>query len=59
MHGKGIFTWPDKKQYNGEYVDDKKEGYGEFYWPDKKSYKGYWKNGVQNGEGILTNADGT
>jgi len=24
MDGKGIFTWPDGRQYLGEYIDDKK-----------------------------------
>jgi len=30
MHGKGYFTWPDGKNYVGDYLDDKKHGYGEF-----------------------------
>lgn len=46
MHGKGLFAWPDGKVYNGEYINDKKEGYGEFKWPDGKIYKGAWKDGV-------------
>jgi len=33
------------RKYNGNYVNDKKEGYGEFYWPDGRIYKGYWKDG--------------
>ncbi|MFS8160219.1 MAG: hypothetical protein ACMG6E_08440 [Candidatus Roizmanbacteria bacterium] len=24
MHGKGIFTWPDGRKYEGEYIEDKK-----------------------------------
>ena len=46
MHGRGVFTWSDGKIYDGEYVDDKKEGYGVFKWPDGKLYKGMWKDGV-------------
>jgi hypothetical protein len=34
MEGSGLFTWPDGRRYDGEYVDDKKEGEGSFYWPD-------------------------
>jgi len=34
MHGRGVFTWPDGRKYEGEYVEDKKEGQGVFYWPD-------------------------
>jgi hypothetical protein len=45
MHGKGVFKWPDGKNYDGEYVDDKKEGYGEFTWSDGRKYRGQWKNG--------------
>jgi len=26
MEGHGVFTWPDGRRYEGEYVDDKKEG---------------------------------
>jgi len=32
MHGKGLFTWPDNRKYDGEYKEDKKEGYGIFEW---------------------------
>jgi hypothetical protein len=56
MDGKGVFIWPDGRKYEGEYKDDKKEGYGEFEWDGGKKYKGYWKNGKQHGEGILYNS---
>jgi len=26
MEGYGVFTWPDGRKYEGEYIDDKKEG---------------------------------
>lgn len=51
MHGKGVFIWPDGRKYEGEYKNDKKEGYGEFEWNDGRKYKGKWINGKQNGEG--------
>ena len=51
MEGKGIFTWPDGRRYEGEYRNDKKEGFGTFYWNDGKIYKGNWKKGKQCGEG--------
>ena len=53
MQGKGIFTWPDGRKYEGEFINDKKEGYGTFYWPDGKIYKGNWKDGQQDGEGEI------
>ena len=32
MEGRGVFTWPDGKRYEGEYKNDKKSGYGKFFW---------------------------
>jgi hypothetical protein len=46
MEGLGIFTWPDGRKYDGEYVNDLKEGYGIFDWPSGKRYEGYWSKGV-------------
>ena len=40
MHGRGIFTWLDGRLYNGEYFQDKKQGFGEFSWPDGRKYTG-------------------
>ena len=45
MEGSGVFTWPDGRKYDGEYIDDKKEGNGIFFWPDGSKYEGGWKNG--------------
>jgi len=56
MDGKGVFTWKDGRKYEGEYKNDKKEGYGEFNWPNGKVYKGMWKDGKQDGDGTLLNS---
>ena len=45
MHGKGILKFPDGRQYNGDYVNDKKEGIGIFIWSDGRKYAGNWKDG--------------
>ena len=45
MHGQGHYKWPDGRKYEGQYVDDKKEGYGVYTYPDGRCYKGMWKNG--------------
>lgn len=57
MHGKGVFKWSDGRRYEGNYVDDKKEGHGVFEWyffnlltiylnrPDGRKYIGNWVNG--------------
>ena len=36
LHGKGIYSWPDGRQYEGDFVDDKKQGYGSYTWADGK-----------------------
>lgn len=45
MHGKGVFTWSDGRRYEGEYIEDKKQGHGVFFWPDGRKYIGDWYNG--------------
>ncbi len=55
MNGRGTFKWPDKRIYEGEYLEDKKHGYGIFSWPDGRKYKGYWQNGKQHGKGDFYN----
>ena len=44
LHGRGYFTWPDGRKYEGQFVDDKKQGYGVYIWPDGKSKLGYLIN---------------
>jgi hypothetical protein len=58
MNGKGKCVWPDGRTYDGEYVDDKKDGYGVYTWPNNKQYRGYWKNGKQHGVGELVSEFG-
>ena len=52
MHGKGVFKWRDNSEYEGSYVEGRKEGYGKFIYPSGKIYKGFWKEGKQDGTGI-------
>ena len=51
MHGRGIFTWSDGRKYEGEYIDDKKEGHGIFTWPDGRQYDGNWQQTSEDDEG--------
>ena len=44
----------DGRQYQGEYLNDKKHGFGVFEWSDDKVYTGYWANGKQHGPGTYT-----
>ena len=45
MEGHGVFTWPDGRNYEGDYKNDKKDGKGIFYWPDGRKYEGGWLTG--------------
>ena len=47
MNGKGTFTWPDKRRFEGYYKNGKKHGKGIFYWPDGNKCEGEWDNGEQ------------
>ena len=58
MHGEGVFSWKDGREYRGNYVRDKKEGYGIFKWSDGRTYEGGWVNGKQHGRATYTNAKG-
>jgi hypothetical protein len=53
MHGEGVFSWPDGKQYSGNYVNDLKQGFGVFEWPGDKRYEGEWLAGKQHGIGVF------
>lgn len=45
MNGRGIYKWPDGRIYEGDYVDDKKEGQGILISASGKKYDGAWKSG--------------
>ena len=36
----GISAWDDGSISEGEFNDDKRQGYDEFKWPDGRGYKG-------------------
>ena len=40
MHGNGILTLKDGRKYEGEFINDKKEGHGIFTWTDGRKYDG-------------------
>lgn len=45
MHGYGVLIWRDGKKYEGQFVNDKREGKGTFSWSDGRQYIGEWKGG--------------
>jgi len=51
MNGKGHLKWPDGREYDGSFLDDKRHGEGTFTWKDGRQYTGNWKEGKQHGLG--------
>ena len=40
--GKGKFIWSKNEFYEGEFKENKIEGYGVYHWEDGSKYKGEW-----------------
>ena len=51
MAGVGIYIYADGVRYDGQYHNDKKEGYGLYVWTDGRSYEGWLYKGKQHGLG--------
>jgi hypothetical protein len=56
-HGKGIKTWPSGDRYEGDFVDDRKEGLGRYLWGPRtasagENYSGAYLNDQRHGEGV-------
>ena len=45
-------------KYEGDFVNDKFQGYGKFIDKDGNYYIGYWMNNLKHGKGILFNKNG-
>ena len=45
MQGIGIYIYADGVRYDGQYLNDKKEGFGLYYWTDGRKYVGWWHLG--------------
>jgi len=58
MHGRGRYEWADGRIYDGEYIDDLKDGEGTFHWADGRRFHGQWKDGKQHGVGVFRAAHG-
>ena len=49
MHGNGVWNDRNGSSYEGEWVDNLKEGLGVFRWPDGSRYEGNYKGGKRYG----------
>lgn len=56
--GHGMLTWPDGRQYVGQFSDDEFHGTALMVWPDGRQYRGQYCQGQKHGEGVLTWRDG-
>mmetsp|Transcript_19619 Transcript_19619/g.27377 ORF Transcript_19619/g.27377 Transcript_19619/m.27377 type:complete len:906 (+) Transcript_19619:95-2812(+) len=52
VSGIGVRLYKDKKKYQGNFLNNKREGYGVLYDTDGKiEYDGFWKNDKRDGAG--------
>ena len=58
IEGQGSVTYPDGRQYVGEFKDGKENGQGTFTWTDGDKYVGEWKDGKRTGQGTFTSSGG-
>ena len=51
---KGILYYPNGNIiYEGEWINDYREGNGKYILEDGQYYIGHWKNDLRNGKGIV------
>lgn len=56
--GKGTMKYDAGAVYEGDFVNDKYEGYGKYTWEDSDVYEGEWKDGERNGKGTFRSGEG-
>jgi hypothetical protein len=49
----GVYQWSDGRKYDGEWKNNKMEGYGVFTWPDGRKYEGQYIDDKKEGHGIF------
>eukprot|EP01050_Picozoa_sp_SAG11_P001882 SAG11_NODE_88_length_17244_cov_17.187460_6_plen_117_part_00 len=59
MHGRGSLAMLNGDRYEGEWMNDSKEGYGVHGYSDNSKYEGNWKDDKQHGKGTLVTSDGS
>lgn len=56
--GKGLYVYPNKDKYEGDFKMDKRWGYGIYFFEDGHVYQGNWEDDQENGQGSLTISSG-
>lgn len=59
MEGIGVYTVPNICNYNGDFSQNKANGYGVLKWNDGREYRGTFKNNKFNGNGKFTHKNRT
>jgi hypothetical protein len=49
----GMYTWNDKRQFIGDWKNNKMDGEGTFIWPDERKYQGQYKDDKKEGYGVF------
>lgn len=52
--GKVRIQYDNNELYEGEFSNNKKNGYGKFTWNNEATYEGSWLNDHAFGEGVFT-----
>lgn len=56
-HGRGVKTWPTGDRYEGDFIDDRKDGVGTYAWGPRSAwagekYSGNYRNDRRHGFGV-------
>ena len=57
-HGRGKAMWTDGSKYDGEWYENKIQGFGTMVWPDGRMYQGEWFHNEMTGIGLYSWHDG-
>lgn len=49
----GIYEWSDGRKFEGQWKNNKMEGYGVFTWPDGRRYEGEYVDDKKEGKGVF------
>ena len=49
----GIYEWSDGRKFQGQWKNNKMEGYGIFTWPDGRKYEGDYVDDKKEGNGVF------